>query len=240
MEYLLGLDAGTENIGFALTNENYDVVKANGKNVMGVLSYETAASAEARRQFRTARRRLMRRKWRITLLQEIFESEIIKQDDNFLRRLNENDLKTEDRKIGGKYSLFNDANYSDKKYYCRYPTIYHLRKELMQNEPSDIRLLYLAVHHIVKYRGHFLNEGTVNDCKDLLPIMQHLNSLLEERNAQVSQEEIETTIAPLNLARFDDFMQLISKPRQGYRRPIKRYKNTAEQQIQKYIYLKKG
>ena len=39
-------------------------------------------------------------------------------------------------------------------------TIYHLRKELFENdEQKDIRLVYLALHHLIKYRGHFLYEG---------------------------------------------------------------------------------
>ena len=36
-------------------------------------------------------------------------------------------------------------------YLKEYKTIYHLRKELMDsNEKKDIRLVYLAIHHIIK------------------------------------------------------------------------------------------
>lgn len=54
--------------------------------------------------------------------------------------------------------LFNDL--SDQEYHNNYPTIYHLRYALM-TEPHqfDLREIYLALHHIVKYRGHFLNPA---------------------------------------------------------------------------------
>nr|WP_062325274.1 hypothetical protein [Holzapfeliella floricola] len=48
----------------------------------------------------------------------------------------------------------------DVDFYRQYPTIYHLRHALMtQKEKFDIRDIYLAIHHIVKYRGHFLMNG---------------------------------------------------------------------------------
>lgn len=66
----------------------------------------------------------------------------------------------EDKTIQSKSILFNDKSYTDKDYYKEYATIYHLRKELFENdEQKDIRLVYLALHHLIKYRGHFLYEG---------------------------------------------------------------------------------
>lgn len=48
---------------------------------------------------------------------------------------------------------------SDKDFHAKYPTIYHLRDELVRNkEKADIRLVYLALHHLIKYRGNFLYE----------------------------------------------------------------------------------
>ena len=34
---------------------------------------------------------------------------------------------------------------------------------MSKDETPDIRLLYLAIHHIIKYRGHFLFETTSDD-----------------------------------------------------------------------------
>lgn len=214
MKHLLGIDAGTENVGFALTDENYNIVKINKKNAIGVLSYESADTADARRAYRITRRRYQRRKFRIDLLQEIFNDAIMRKDPNFLRRLDENDLKFEDRKIDGKYSLFNDNHFNDKLYYKRYPTIYHLRQELMVKAPEDIRLLYLAIHHIIKYRGHFLINGSLKDCMDSIQIFERINDLLADRNEQIKEDELEkfkiNIIEPLNLDRLQELKELIS------------------------------
>lgn len=56
--------------------------------------------------------------------------------------------------------MFIDEDFNDYTYYHKYPTIYHLRKALCEStEKADPRLIYLALHHIVKYRGNFLYEG---------------------------------------------------------------------------------
>ena len=51
--------------------------------------------------------------------------------------------------------FFNDKDYTDKDYYKDYPTIYHLRSKLMTEKTPDIRKVFLAIHHIIKNRGHF-------------------------------------------------------------------------------------
>lgn len=52
---------------------------------------------------------------------------------------------------------------TEKEFYDRYPTIYHLRKALMEDDQQhDLREVYLAIHHIVKYRGNFLHNETVD------------------------------------------------------------------------------
>ena len=82
------------------------------------------------------------------------------KDPDFFARLDEGFLMREDKTIQSKSILFNDKSYTDKDYYKEYATIYHLRKELFENdEQKDIRLVYLALHHLIKYRGHFLYEG---------------------------------------------------------------------------------
>lgn len=65
------------------------------------------------------------------------------------------------------YALFVDDEYTDKDYHKQFPTIYHLRKTLMETEEiPDIRLVYLALHHIMKHRGHFLLSGDIESIKD--------------------------------------------------------------------------
>ncbi|MBQ8592003.1 MAG: hypothetical protein IJ485_04575, partial [Lachnospiraceae bacterium] len=88
-EYFVGLDMGTGSVGWAVTNNDYEVLRAHGKSLWGVRLFETANTAEERRGFRTARRRLARRNWRIDLLQEIFAEEIHKVDEGFYLRMKE-------------------------------------------------------------------------------------------------------------------------------------------------------
>lgn len=156
----IGLDIGTDSVGWAVTDENYKVIKAKGKLLYGTRIFDSAKTAAERRAFRTGRRRTQRRKERVALLESIFSDPISKVDFEFFQRLKESAFYDGDKSVKGNFSLFNDANFTDRDYYNRYPTIYHLRKALIENdEKFDIRLVYLAVHHLIKYRGNFLMEG---------------------------------------------------------------------------------
>lgn len=164
-EYFVGLDIGTESVGFAVTDENYNILKFNGKAMWGTRLFDEAGTAEERRIFRSATRRNERRKKRVKLLQEIFAEEIFKVDRDFYIRLEDSKYHFEDKLSGSKYSLFDGEDFEGKiftdiDYHHKYPTIYHLRKALIENkEKVDIRLIYLAIAHILKSRGHFLFEG---------------------------------------------------------------------------------
>lgn len=163
-DYYLGLDIGTESIGYAVTNEEYKVLKFNGKSMWGSRLFDEASTAEKTRIFRSSSRRLKRRRWRIELLQELFAEEISKVDMGFFQRLNESALFQEDKKSHEKYSLFNDNGYTDIQFYDEFKTVYHLRKALLQDDKEyDVRLVYLAMHHILKNRGHFLFEGSMEN-----------------------------------------------------------------------------
>ena len=176
-KYYLGLDVGTNSVGWAVTDENYKICRFNKKDMWGIRLFESASTAEERRLKRGSRRRIERRNDRIKLLQEIFAEEIDKVDPAFFIRLNESRLYLEDKSIQEVHPLFNDKEFSDKEYYKQYPTIFHLRKELVYDStPHDPRLVYLAIHHILKNRGHFLVNGNFADVKDFKNI---LNSLLE-------------------------------------------------------------
>ena len=156
----IGLDIGTNSVGWAVTNENYEVVKAKGKLLYGSRIFPEASDAKARRSFRANRRRMNRRKERMALLESIFAEPISKVDFDFFQRMKESAFYGGDKTVKGNFSLFNDDNFTDKDYYQEYPTIYHLRKAMIEKDQKfDIRLLYLAVHHLIKYRGNFLLEG---------------------------------------------------------------------------------
>lgn len=159
-EYYLGLDIGTDSIGWAITDKEYGVQKLNGKSLWGVRLFDAAVPAQERRQFRIQRRRTARQHQRIALLQELFAAEIEKTDPQFFLRLKESRLHLEDRTAGNQQTIFDSGCLTDKEYYKRFPTIYHLRKYLMETEDkADVRLIYLGLHHILKNRGHFLFDG---------------------------------------------------------------------------------
>ena len=172
-DYYLGLDLGTGSLGWAVTDKNYEVLRAHGKSLWGVRLFESANTAEERRIFRTSRRRLDRRNHRIELLQELLSEEISKVDPGFYLRMKESKYLPEDKRdINGKcpelpYALFIDPDFTDKDYHKKFPTIYHLRYYLMTtDETPDIRLVYLALHHLMKHRGHFLLSGDINEIKE--------------------------------------------------------------------------
>ena len=147
-KYYLGLDIGTNSVGWAVADEEYNLCRFRGKDMWGIRLFETANTASERRLKRSSRRRLKRRRQRIKLLQEIFAEEVSKIDESFFVRLNESRLHFEDKSIKEKHPLFAGKDYSDVNYYAQFPTIYHLRKELIENkEPHDPRLVYLAIHH---------------------------------------------------------------------------------------------
>jgi len=91
--YYIGLDIGTNSVGWAVTDEKYSVVKKKGKRLWGVRLFDTAATAKKRRLKRTARRRYLRRRQRIDLLQELFAPLILERDENFFDLTNLFSLK---------------------------------------------------------------------------------------------------------------------------------------------------
>ena len=60
--FYLGLDIGTDSCGWALTDEDYNVVRLKGKKAWGARLFEEAEVAKERRAKRTARRKLQRKK----------------------------------------------------------------------------------------------------------------------------------------------------------------------------------
>lgn len=181
-EYFLGLDIGTESVGWAVTDTDYKIVKRGGKALWGVHVFDAAQTAQKRRLHRCSRRRLIRRNQRINWLQELFSEEIAKLDPAFFQRMRESKFLEEDKQGDfplGRYTLFSGTDYCDKDYHKQFPTIYHLRKALIENNaPHDARLYYLAIHHILKKRGHFLFGELSLDAITLDSGLLRLNSFL--------------------------------------------------------------
>jgi len=159
-EYYLGLDIGTDSVGYAVTDKEYGLCKFKGEPMWGVTTFEAANQSEERRTHRTSRRRGARKVWRINLLSELFAKEIAKVDERFFIRLKESGLYRDDvSDINDRHIFFNDEGYNDSDYFKEYPTIHHLINELMTgDEPHDVRLVYLACAWLVAHRGHFLSD----------------------------------------------------------------------------------
>ncbi|OCS89018.1 type II CRISPR RNA-guided endonuclease Cas9 [Caryophanon latum] len=155
--YSIGLDIGTGSVGWVCIDENYQILRYNNRAAFGVHEFETAHVAEERRIKRGARRRYNRRKKRIQLLQSLFVPHM-QQKAFFAPTITEhywkNDNQFENRTLSEVLmSLGMNPN--------TYPTIFHLRHELIESSvKKDARLIYLALHNLVKFRGHFLQEGS--------------------------------------------------------------------------------
>lgn len=178
-KYNIGLDIGTSSVGWAVVESDNQTIMRKGKKALwGVRLFEAATSAETRRIARSTRRRYDRRRERIRLLQEEFKEEINKVDREFFQKLQESKYNETD-KNNKKVKLSKDEKDKIKEYQNRYKTIYHLREELLNNkEKKDIRLVYLAIHHIIKYRGNFLIQNSNFSVNNLnIPVIA--NNLFE-------------------------------------------------------------
>lgn len=188
--YNIGLDIGTGSVGWCLTDNNGHLLKINRKgdngktyrnSAWGVRLFASADIAADCRIKRSTRRRYNRRRTRIIELRKIMSDMIMPIDPNFYARLDEAFLWNEDKsdKAKAPFLLFNDKKLYDIKYYTDYPTIYHLRKYLLETkEKADPRFIYLALHHMMKYRGHFLFEGqsfeAIDNIKDTFIELEQL------------------------------------------------------------------
>lgn len=157
----IGIDMGTNSVGMAVTDENYNLYRVKGKDFWCSRVFEEANTAVERRTNRIARRRRQRETARQGVLREFFSDEINKVDAGFFARLDESKYHMEDRENQQPYALFADTGYTDKEYFKEYPTIFHLRNELIHptKDIYDVRLVYLAIANMFKHRGHFLNDS---------------------------------------------------------------------------------
>ena len=162
--YNVGLDIGTGSVGWAVTDENGNLCHFKNRPTWGSRIFPSANTAAETRLKRGQRRRYDRRRQRLDLLQSLFDEEMTKVDPEFFIRLRQSKLRVEDREEGHReyrYPFFNSSDFTERMYYKSYPTIYHLRKHLIESDQQeDLRLIYLAFHNIVKTRGNFLYQDT--------------------------------------------------------------------------------
>lgn len=197
-KYAVALDIGISSVGWVAINQNtYRLMRARGKELIGARLFDRADTAAKRRGYRAARRRYSRRSWRLRLLDELFEPAIRQIDPSFFLRRQYSWVHPQDEKTIADKGLNRDSlgylfptKDENLAFAHRYPTIYHLRQALINDtEKHDIREIYAALHHLVKYRGHFLTEGEIDtsrvlndeDVTALVAFAVNLNSTEEPR-----------------------------------------------------------
>ena len=219
-EYYLGLDMGTSSVGWAVTDPQYHLLRAKGKDLWGARLFDEASTAADRRTHRVARRRRQRQVAREGLLREYFADELNKVDPGFLVRLKESKYYREDRSEDNQqpFALFNDVDFTDKDYFSKYPTIFHLRKELIESkEPHDVRLVYLALLNMFKRRGNFLNDTleTEGDNANFVDAYAHFIECTESlelcmKRTEVADVEVEKILGQQGKSKSQIYEELAS------------------------------
>ena len=95
--YYLGLDMGTNSVGWAVTDPQYNILRKKGKDTWGVLEFNRANSSAERRMVRINRRRRQREQVRIGLLKSYFHDAIAEIDPHFFQRLDNSKYYSEDK-----------------------------------------------------------------------------------------------------------------------------------------------
>lgn len=182
-DYFIGFDVGTNSVGYAVTDEDYSLLKYHGKLMWGSHIFDEGETSQKRRAFRAARRRLDRRQQRVALINDFFAVEICKKDPDYFIRRRESSIIRDD---GEKTRLFADWN-EEKEYFVKYPTIYHLLDDL-ENDPKlhDVRLVHIACAWLVAHRGHFLSEvskDNIGEVTDFDKVWNSLCSFISENSS---------------------------------------------------------
>lgn len=213
LKYNIGLDIGTSSVGWCVTDEENNIVKKSGKHLWGSRLFDEGKTAADTRTFRGVRRRTERRKNRIRYLQSMLLEDIEKVDENFIPRLQQSNLIKDDTNQF-KFNLFEDEEFIDKEYYSEYPTIYHLRNALVtKDQKFDIRLVYLALHHIIKYRGNFLTKGDLSDETNAINLdLENIIEYLKENEIELKYpiEKIKEILVNKELTKSEKAKEILS------------------------------
>ena len=213
--YYLGLDMGTSSLGWAVTDADYHLMRTKGKDLWGVRLFQEAESAASRRMHRVSRRRLQRERARIGFVRDVFSDAINEVDPGFYQRLDDSKYFPEDKTEKQPFALFSGKEYTDREYYKQYPTIFHLRSDLIHsNDPKDVRLVYLAILNIFKHRGHFLNANLTgresSGVEDIYALLAERNVNLPLSADMESLKKILSTNKVNNTHRYEQLSELLS------------------------------
>lgn len=187
--YYLGLDVGTDSVGWATTDTYYSLLKYHGEPAWGSHIFEEAELNDIRRGFRSARRRLDRKQQRVLLLQELFADAIAEVDSDFYKKIKTSQIIRDDEDNNTLISE-DDCIYEE---YHGYHTIHHLICELMNSEEKhDPRVVYLALAWLVSHRGHFLSNISMerlDDIKDFSQIYERFKRFFLDGGFELPWQE---------------------------------------------------
>lgn len=140
--YVIGLAIDRNGIGYAVCDISGKPMRFRGKNMWGISWAGGCPSG-----YLSSPTEFIRQ------LQLLFSDVIAEFDADFFNRLRGGFIKD-----GGKASFMGflaNSVEEGKKWRKNYPTIYHLRYQLSKEEQkADLRLVYLALHHILKRGGN--------------------------------------------------------------------------------------
>lgn len=216
-KYYIGLDLGTSSVGWAATDENYNFLRLKGKTAWGARIFSEAVDCKGRKSFRSSKRRIARRKYRLLLLKNLFAEEMAKVDKTFFLRLENSTYWAEDKAKDaegndlGKTLIFKTTE-EERKFHETYPTTWHLRKKLVDNDEqalSDLRLVYLAIHHIMKYRGNFLNDGTKDNEEPSKDTIDRINVILNLLEAKDNESEVSDNITYISKESYSELIEIL-------------------------------
>ena len=204
--YSIGLDIGTTSVGYSvINNKTFKLIRKGGHNLWGVRLFDAGNTAVDRRLARGTRRRYDRRRQRIKYLQKEFKIEMDKVDPKFFDKFHTSFINGKEDAINYKENFTNE----DKEIIKEYETIYHLRNYLINTtEKVDLRLIYRAVHHIIKYRGNFLypENFEIKDIdleNDLKLTLSVISEVLEIENfdiTSINYKEIESELFKISIS----------------------------------------
>ena len=136
-DYNIGLDMGTGSDGWAVTDGEGRLLHFKKQPTWGSRLFDSAETAASARIPRSQRRRYVRRRWRLDLLQGLLQEEVEKVDPDFFLRLRQSRLVDSDPNkttAAYRWPIFNESDFTEVDYYDRFPTIYHLRKHLLESD----------------------------------------------------------------------------------------------------------
>lgn len=141
--YRIGLAIGRKAVGYAVVDKTGKLARFKGKNMWGISWMEAAERKADDAGISPADS--------IGALQELLSDRLSDLDAGFLSRVRRRDIQ--ENEFDGIGALMGEG-FDEKTYLKTCPTVYHLRKRLSTcQERMDLRLIYLALHHIVKHGG---------------------------------------------------------------------------------------